>query len=64
MYSSMKLFDEIKAKIKYDVKTLYGFDTSRAPDIIGRNAAHAQALLKEMTFIYHVRPMPAPFAAR
>jgi len=39
----------------HDVKTLYGFDTSRTPDIIGRNAASAQALLTEMAFI-HLEP--------
>jgi len=59
----MELFDEIKAKIIHDIKTLYGFDTSRAPDIIGRNAASAQALLTEMTFIYHVCSIPSLFAA-
>jgi len=37
----MRLFDEIKAEIMHDVKTLYGFDTSQTPDIIGRNAASA-----------------------
>jgi len=41
VYSSMRLFDEIKAEIMHDVKTLYGFDTSQTPDIIGRNAASA-----------------------
>jgi len=53
VYTSMMLFDEIKATIRHDIKTLYGFDTSLAPDIIGRNATRAQALLTEMAFIYH-----------
>ncbi|KAH9959229.1 hypothetical protein BC827DRAFT_1377279 [Russula dissimulans] len=51
----MRLFDEIKAEIMHDVKTSYGFDTSRTPDIIGRNTARAQALLTEMAFI-HLEP--------
>ncbi|KAI9450205.1 hypothetical protein F5148DRAFT_1337392 [Russula earlei] len=38
------------------VQNRYGFNTSRAPDVISRNARYAQALLTEMTFIYGVRP--------
>ncbi|KAI9509443.1 hypothetical protein F5148DRAFT_1187393 [Russula earlei] len=51
--SSMKLLGEIRAKIMPDVKNMYGFDTSQTPDTISRNARDAQALLTEMTSIYH-----------
>ncbi|KAH9984994.1 hypothetical protein BJV77DRAFT_141797 [Russula vinacea] len=50
--SGMRLIADIKTKIKHAVESSYGFDTSRAPDIISRNTSRAQALLAEMTFIY------------
>ena len=53
--NSMRFFTDIKKKIMYTVQSSYGFDTSRAPDSIGRNARRAQALLSRMTFIYRVR---------
>jgi hypothetical protein len=46
----------MKMKIMHAVESLYGFDTSRAPDIISHNARLAQALLTNMAFIYRVRP--------
>ena len=52
--SSMKFLTDIKKKIKPDVDSLYEFDTSRAPDSIGRNARRARALLTKATFIYRV----------
>jgi len=51
-YDSMKLFTEMKTNIKHAVDTSYEFDTSRAPESIGRNASHAQALLDNAAFIY------------
>jgi hypothetical protein len=50
--SSMELLTDIKTKIKHHVESSYGFDTSRAPEIISHNTSHAQALLTKMTFIY------------
>jgi hypothetical protein len=52
VYSSLGFLNDIKVEIKHAVESLYGFDTSRAPDIISRNASRAQALLSNMTFIY------------
>jgi hypothetical protein len=52
--SSMKLLNDMKTKIKSAVESSYGFDTSRAPDSISRNASRAQALLPNATFIYRV----------
>ncbi len=49
--SSMKFLTDIKKKIKPDVDSLYEFDTSRAPDSIGRNARRARALLTKATHI-------------
>ena len=51
----MKLLTDMKTKIKHAVASSYEFDTSRAPDSIGRNASRAQALLDKATFIYRVR---------
>ena len=51
----MKFLTDMKTKIKQAVDSLYGFDTSRAANIIGRNASRAQALLTKTTFIYRVR---------
>ena len=51
---SMKHLSDIKLKIKQVVEASYEFDTSRAPDSIGRNASRAQALLSNFTFIYRV----------
>ena len=51
----MRFLTDLKKKIKPTVQSSYGFDTSRAPDSIGRNARRAQALLSRMTFIYRVR---------
>jgi hypothetical protein len=53
---STKLLINMKMKIMHAVESLYGFDTSRAPDIISHNARLAQALLSNMAFIYRVRP--------
>jgi hypothetical protein len=50
----MTLLSDIQTEIKYTVETLYGFDTSRAPDSISNNARHTQALLTSMTFNYRV----------
>ncbi|KAH9984988.1 hypothetical protein BJV77DRAFT_1162251 [Russula vinacea] len=50
--SSLVFFTDIKADIKHAVESSYGFDTSRAPDIISRNASRAQTLLTNLTFIY------------
>jgi len=50
--ASTTLLTDMKAKIKHQVDTIYGFDTSRAPDSISRNAGLAQALLTDLTFIY------------
>jgi len=49
---SMRFFHDMKMKVMHHVESLYGFDTSRAPGVISRNAAHAQALLTAMAFIY------------
>ncbi|KAI9509440.1 hypothetical protein F5148DRAFT_753521 [Russula earlei] len=49
---SMKLLYDMKMKIMPYVESFYGFDASRAPEIIHRNARRAQALLTQMTFIY------------
>ena len=53
---STKLLINMKMKVMHAVESLYGFDTSRAPDIISHNAGLAQALLSNMAFIYRVRP--------
>ena len=50
----MKLFNDMKTKIKFAVESSYEFDTSRDPQSISRNASRAQALLDETTFIYRV----------
>ena len=54
------LLAEMKTSIRHPVESLYGFNTSRAPESIGKNAELAQALLKDMTFTYRVRPIPSP----
>ena len=51
---SMKLLNDMKTKTKSAVESLYEFDTSQAPQSIGRNASRAQALLAKTTFIYRV----------
>jgi hypothetical protein len=51
----MEFLADIKTKIKHAVDSSYDFDTSRAPDSIGRNVSRAQALLAKATFIYRVR---------
>ena len=58
--SGMKLVTDIKTKIKHIVESSYGFDTSRAPDVISRNTSRAQGLLTKMTFIYQVRLIASP----
>ena len=63
VYSNMGLLTYFKADIKHAVESSYGFDTSRAPDIISRNAYRAQKLLTNMTFIYLVRHISSPFIA-
>jgi hypothetical protein len=52
----------MKMKIKHVVESFYEFDTSQAPDSIGRNASRAQAMLVKRTFIFRVRLIPSPFA--
>jgi len=49
---SITLLADMKMTVKHLVESLYGFDTSRAPDSISRNAGLAQALLTNMAFIY------------
>ena len=47
-------------KIMHAVETLYEFDTSQAPESIGRNANRAQALRTKMRFVYRVRRFSPP----
>jgi len=54
---SMTLVAAMKTKIVHSVESLYGFNTSRAPESISKNAGLAQGLLTDMTFIYRVRPI-------
>jgi hypothetical protein len=61
VYSGMRHLTDIKLRIKQVVEFLYGFDTSRAPESISRNAILAQALLANMTFVYGVCPIASPF---
>ena len=61
-FSSMMFLAYMKMNIRHAVESSYEFDTSRAPNIISRNASHAQALLAKMTFIYQVRLIASPFA--
>lgn len=49
------LLINMKMKIMHAVQSLYGFDTSRAPDSISHNTRLAHALLTDVTFIYRVR---------
>lgn len=55
--ASMTLIAAMKTKITHPVESLYGFNTSRAPESISKNAELAQGLLTDMTFIYRVRPI-------
>lgn len=48
---STTLLSDMKTKITHLVESLYGFDTSRAPDSISRNAKLAHALLAKKAFI-------------
>jgi hypothetical protein len=57
---SLTLLEDMKTKVMHPVETLYGFNTSRAPESISKNAELAQALLTDMTFIYRVRPIASP----
>lgn len=50
--SSIMLLTDMKRRVMHHVESFYGFGSSRAPTIIGRNTSHAQALLTDMTFIY------------
>ena len=59
----MSFIADIKLKIMQAVETLYEFNTSQAPESIGRNATRAQALLTNMTFIYRVRLIASMFSA-
>ncbi|KAI9509442.1 hypothetical protein F5148DRAFT_753623 [Russula earlei] len=52
IYGNMSHIADLKTKIMHQVESLYGFDTSQAPDSIGRNSRVAQALLTKMAFIY------------
>jgi len=54
--TSMELINDMKTKTKSAVDSSYEFDTSRAPQSIGRNASRAQELLAEATFIYRDGP--------
>ncbi|KAH9954064.1 hypothetical protein BC827DRAFT_80429 [Russula dissimulans] len=51
--SNMRHITNIKANIMHHVESLYGFDTSQAPDSISRNSRDAQALLTNVGFIYN-----------
>ena len=51
----MKLLNYMKMKAESAVIFSYEFDTSQAPNSIGRNASRAQALLARAAFIYRVR---------
>jgi hypothetical protein len=62
--SSMTFLTDMKTKVKHAVEFSYEFDTSQAPKSISRNASRAQALLAKMTFIYRVRLITSPFAAK
>jgi Domain of unknown function (DUF6532) len=53
----MKVLHDMKMKIMHHIESFYGFDTSRAPEVISRNARHARALLTAMAFIYRVGPI-------
>jgi Domain of unknown function (DUF6532) len=53
--STITLLTDMKAKITHLVESLYGFDTSRAPNSISHNARRAQALLANMAFVSRVR---------
>jgi len=57
---SITLLSDMKMKITHLVESLYGFDTSRVPDSISRNATLAHALLANMAFICRVRPTTSP----
>ena len=50
----MKLLNDMKAKTKPAVESLYGFDTSQAAQRISCNTSRAQALLAKTSFIYRV----------
>ena len=50
----MELLNDMKTKTKTAVESSYEFDSSQAPQSIGRNASRAQALLAETAFIYQV----------
>jgi hypothetical protein len=60
-YSSMTLVTLIKKKIGSAVGFSYGLNPGRPPYSI---APHAQALLKNNTFIYQVRLIASPFSAK
>ncbi|KAI0294516.1 hypothetical protein BC826DRAFT_1137173 [Russula brevipes] len=51
-HTSMILLSDMKTGMEHAVESLYGFNTSRAPDSISRNARDAQALLTSMSFVY------------
>jgi len=52
--SNMEFLTDMKTMIKPFVDSSYGFNTSRAPDIIGQNVNLARALITKATFIYRV----------
>ena len=52
----IRLFAEMKPNVTTRVEHLYHFKTSKAPHSIQSNAELAKMLLKDMNFIYHVRP--------
>jgi hypothetical protein len=58
----MTFIADIKTKVMHAVESSYEFDTSQAPESIGRNASRAQALLTDMAFVYKVRLIASPFA--
>ena len=62
-YDSLRFVTDIKMKMTHAVEYMYEFDTSQAPESIGRNATRAQALLTDMTFVYRVRFIVFPFSA-
>lgn len=57
----MTFIADIKAKVMHAVESSYEFDTSQAPESIGRNARRAQALLIDLAFVYKVSLIASPF---
>ena len=54
----------MKPKVAALVETLYHFNTSQAYDSIRSNAKLAEALLKDMNFVYPVSRHISPFSPK